>query len=98
LLAHQPEKAIAVLQRQLDLGNVSRSLYKLLAQAKGDMGYKSESHRWLAEYYYVAGRLRAAADQLRLAAEFAHRDEYQLAKITARLRDVELSLQQMEDR
>jgi len=97
LQAHLPNEAIAVLQRQLELGNPSQRLYKLLAQARGDLGDKSQSHSWLAEYYYASGRLAQAADQLRLAAQFANRDEYLLAKITARLREVETTLALMEE-
>lgn len=98
LLAHLPQEAIKVLHRQLELGNPSRVLYQHLAQAEGDLGHKSQSHSWLAEYYYTSGRLALAADQLRIAAGFADRDEFQLAKITARLREVEITLAQMEIR
>lgn len=97
LQAHLPKKAITILNRQLDLGHQSRALFQLLARAEGDLGNKSQSHSWLAEYYYFAGRLAQASDQLRLAAEFANRDEYLLAKITARLREVELTLALMEE-
>ena len=96
LQANQPAKAVALLQTQLELGAPSRQLYKLLSQAKASMGEKSQSHSWLAEYYYTSGRLEQAADQLRLAADFAKNDEYQLAKISSRLREVEITLAQME--
>lgn len=97
LHAHQPQKASKLLLRQLALGAPSRQLYKLLAQAKGELGEKSQSHSWLAEYYYTSGRLEQAADQLRIAAGFANGDSYQLAKITSRLKQVEMSLSQMEE-
>ena len=97
LKAHQPEQAIKMLHRQLELGHPSQVLYQQLAQAEGDLGHKSQSHSWLAEYYYSAGRVIQATDQLRLAAGFAERDEYLLAKITARLREVELTLALMEE-
>lgn len=96
LQANLPAKAVALLQTQLELGAPSRQLYKLLSQAKADMGEKSQSHSWLAEYYYSSGRLEQAADQLRLAAGFAKKDDYQLAKISSRLREVEMTLAQME--
>lgn len=96
LKANLPEKAVALLQTQLTLGTSSRQLYKLLSQAKSAMGEKSQSHSWLAEYYYSSGRLEQAADQLRIAADFSKRDEYQLAKISARLREVEMTLAQMK--
>jgi predicted Zn-dependent protease len=97
LRANLPRKASRLLLRQLELGQKSRGLYKLLAQAKRDMGEKSESHVWLAEYYYNTGRIERAADQLRIAAEFAGGDEYQLAKISSRLREVEITIDKLEN-
>ena len=67
-------------------------LYKLLSQAKAALGEKSQSHSWLAEYYYSSGRIEQAADQLRIAADFSKRDDYQLAKISSRLREFEMIL------
>ena len=96
LQVNLPEQATKLLLRQLELGAPSRQLYKLLAQAKGDLGEKSQAHSWLAEYYYSSGQLAQAADQLRLAARFAKHDEFQLAKINSKLRKVEVSLAQME--
>jgi len=96
LRANLPGQAAHLLLKQLELGYKSRGLYKLLAQAKQDMGEKSESHMWLAEYYYNSGRLERAADQLRIAADLARGDEFQLAKISARLRDVEVTLDKLE--
>lgn len=97
LQSNLPEQAAKLLQRQLDLGAPSRQVYKLLAQAKDDLDQKSQAHSWLAEYYYSSGQLEQATDQLRLAAGFAKNDEFQLAKISARLRNVEISLAQMEE-
>lgn len=96
LKANLPGKAAGLLQTQLELGTSSRALYKLLSQAKAAMGEKSQSHSWLAEYYYSSGRLERAADQLRIAADFSKRDDFQLAKISSRLREVEMILAQME--
>lgn len=97
LKANLPEQAIKILHRQLELGNPSQVLYQQLAQAESALGHKSQSHSWLAEYYFSAGRITQATDQLRLAAKFAERDEYLLAKITARLREIELTLALMEE-
>lgn len=92
----RPHDADRLLQMQLELGENSRQVYQLLAQAKGQMGQRSQSHSYLAEYYYRSGQLKAAADQLKLAAEAAGQDEYQRAKIASRLRQVEESLARME--
>ncbi|MDT8311337.1 MAG: M48 family metalloprotease [Methylophaga sp.] len=92
----EPRKAANILQRQLDVGESSRDLYRLFGKAHEQMGNKSESHMWLAEAYYHSGQLAAAADQLRIAADFARGDEYQRAKISSRLREVETQLAIME--
>lgn len=97
LRANLPKQAEKLLLKQLDLGSPSSRLYQFLAQAKRDLGEKSQSHGWLAEYYYTLGRLELAADQLRIAADFALNDEFQLAKISARLRNIELRLAQAEE-
>ncbi len=97
LRAGQPREAANVLQRQLDVGENSRELYRLLAKAHEQMGNKSESHMWLAEAYYQSGQLAAAADQLRIAADYARGDEYQRAKISSRLREIETQLATMEN-
>jgi predicted Zn-dependent protease len=92
----RPAEADRLLQTQLELGENSQQVYKLLAQTKGQMGQQSESHRYLAEYYYQSGQLKAAADQLKLAADAAGRDEYQRARIASRLREVEDALARLE--
>ena len=45
----RPAEAAKLLQTQIELGEGGRQIYRLMAQAKGDMGQKSESHAWLAE-------------------------------------------------
>ena len=89
-------KADRLLQTQLELGENSGHIYRLLAQTKERMGQESQSHSYMAEYYYQSGQLKAAADQLRLASETAGRDEYQHAKVASRLREVEEALAQLE--
>lgn len=96
LQAHLPKQGARLLLRQLELGYRSPQIYKLLAQAQGDMGKTSEAHSWFAEYYYSAGRMEQAADQLKLAVKAARGDQYQLAKLNARLQDVEAAIAQLE--
>jgi len=93
----RPQQADKLLQTQLELGENSGQVYKLLAQTKEQMGQKSQSHRYLAEFYFQSGLLKAAADQLQLAANAAGHDEYQRASIASRLREVEEALAQMEE-
>lgn len=97
LRSNQARKAIPILQRQLDVGESSAVLYRLLAQAYGDMGQKSKSHVWLAEHYHSSGQLMQAADQLRIAADYARGDEFELAKISSRLRQIETDIAMMEE-
>lgn len=92
----RPQQADKLLQTQLELGENSAQIYKLLAQTKERMGQQSQSHSYLAEFYFQSGLLKAAADQLKLAAEAAGRDEYQRASIASRLREIESVLAQME--
>jgi len=89
LKAHLPQKANKLLNRQVELGLRSPQLYKLLSQATAKMGERSQSHQWMAEYYYVSGHLTLAADQLHSAMKAAGHNEYQLAKIGARLNQIE---------
>jgi len=89
LKAHLPKEAERLLNRQIDFGMRSPELYKLLSQANADMGQRSQSHQWMAEYYYVSGHLSLAADQLYSAMKAAGNNEYQLAKISARLNQIE---------
>jgi predicted Zn-dependent protease len=96
LQARLPKQGATLLLRQLELGHRSSQIYKLLAQAQGDMGKTSDAHSWLAEYYYSAGRMEQAADQLKLAVKAAGGNQYQLAKFNARLQDVEATLAQLE--
>jgi predicted Zn-dependent protease len=96
LQARLPKQGATLLLRQLELGHRSPQIYKLLAQAQGDMGKTSDAHSWLAEYYYSAGRMEQAADQLKLAVKAAGGNQYQLAKFNARLQDVEATMAQLE--
>jgi predicted Zn-dependent protease len=41
--------------------------YELLAQVFGDLNQPAESHRYLAEYYFLSGQTREAILQIRLA-------------------------------
>ena len=96
LKAHLPKEADKLLNRQIELGLRSPQLYKLLSQATADMGERSQSHQWLAEYYYVSGHLTLAADQLHSAMKSAGHNEYQLAKISARLNQIETIIARIE--
>lgn len=97
LAAKKAERASELLLSQLSAGNNTQQVYKLLARARGDVGDTSQAHNWLAEYYFHAGRLKQAVDQLKLAAKFAEGDKFQSAKINSRLSYVEKALAELEE-
>ena len=92
-----PAQGRKLLLQQLEIGNRSSQIYKLLAQTSGDMGKISDAHGWLAEYYYSAGRIKQSVVQLKLAVSASKGSQYQLAKFSARLEDVEATLIQLEE-
>ena len=97
LQAHHPKRAARLLLTQLEVGKGSAQLYKLLAQAQGDLGQPSDAHGWLGEYYYSAGRFEQSEEQFKLAVKSAKGNQYQLAKLTSRLREVEAMKVLMEE-
>lgn len=98
LRSDRPREAVRLLNRQTDVGENSPEIYRLMAQARERMGQKGQSHAAMAEYYYQSGRLEMAADQLRIAADHTRGDEFELAKITSRLRQVEETINLMNER
>lgn len=60
-----------------------------LAQAAGDAGEVAEGHAYMAEYNLMIGRLDEALMQLTLALRSPDLDEYQEARFTARLEEIE---------
>ncbi|MFT7234653.1 MAG: putative Zn-dependent protease [Methylophagaceae bacterium] len=87
--AREPEQASTLLLTQLELGRDSAQSYKLLAQAHGDMGERSNAHGWLGEYYYSVGHFDRSEEQFKLAVKSAGNNQYLLAKLNSRLREVE---------
>jgi predicted Zn-dependent protease len=59
-------------------------LYRMLAQAAGEIGATYEAHKAMSEHYYWSGNLPAAVEQLRLAARFAGDNFYLQSSIEAR--------------
>lgn len=67
LKSNQPERAKRVLQSLSDNQKDQPFYYELLAQIFADLKQPGESHRYMAEYYYVGGETDAAIMQIRLA-------------------------------
>ncbi len=65
------------------------ALQKMLATAAGESGELFEAHRALAAYYYLNGNPGAALQQLHIAKRFAASNEYLLASVNARIKEIE---------
>jgi predicted Zn-dependent protease len=61
-------------------------VYALLAEALSKLGREAESHRYIAEYYYLAGQPRAAIMQLQLALKTGSSNQQVMSTIHERLR------------
>jgi len=64
-------------------------LQQLYARAAGEIGKLYESHRALAEYYYLMGNTDAALEQLNIAKNLAGTNQYLLAGAEARSKEIE---------
>ena len=64
-------------------------LQQLYARAAGEIGKLYESHRALAEYYYLMGNTDAALEQLNIAKNIAGSNQYLLAGAEARSKEIE---------
>jgi predicted Zn-dependent protease len=64
-------------------------LQQLYARAAGEIGKYYESHRAMAEYYYLMGNTDAALEQLNIAKNIAGTNQYLLAGAEARSKEIE---------
>jgi len=94
----QPKEATKLLTYYLDVRPDELELYKLLAQASGDAGNKTQGHQYLAEYYYLSGALKLSRQHLESALKDRTLDYYQSAKITARLKIIRQEQADLEGR
>ena len=67
LKARNPGKAQKIISHYNRTHAPNLLTYELLAQAYGDLGKKAESHRYVAEYYYLNGNTHAAIVQTKIA-------------------------------
>ncbi|HBA67598.1 MAG: peptidase M48 Ste24p [Gammaproteobacteria bacterium HGW-Gammaproteobacteria-10] len=85
LKAGESEQARQILQ-MLDANTKRQPVYfKLLAQIYSDLKQPSESHRYLAEYYYATGQTEAAITQIKLAQKSPGINYYLSAILNERL-------------
>lgn len=81
------QKAKDILQDLTRNHEPTSEVYRLLARAASEAGFPAESHRSMAEYYYVNGQINAAIDQLSIALRKTN-DFYQASRIEARLQQL----------
>jgi len=85
----QAAEARQVLRRATRRFPAESSFYKMLAQAEDAYGDPVESHRAMAEYHYLYGDLKAAVQQLQIAAKAADKDNFYLqSSIAARIKEI----------
>ncbi|WP_260291339.1 M48 family metalloprotease [Sedimenticola hydrogenitrophicus] len=94
----RPREVKPILERQLNGRPDDTLLYKLLAQASGDAGEKTQGHQYLAEYYYHTGALNSAVMQLEIALKDRTLDYYESARMAARLKEIRAEEQDLEAR
>lgn len=94
----KPEAVKPLLEKNL-LGRPDDALtYKLLAQASGDAGNKTQGHQYLAEYYYHTGALKEALMQLEIAFKDRNLSYYESAKMAARMKEIRQEKTDLEAR
>lgn len=92
----RPKEALKLLEEQLRNRSGSTHLYSLLARAAGNSGKKTLGHQYLAEYHYLLGSYKAATRQLRIALDDKSLSYYQQAKLTARLKEIEKEMRDLQ--
>jgi predicted Zn-dependent protease len=94
----KPEAVKPLLEKIL-MGRPDDALtYKLLAQASGDAGNKTQGHQYLSEYYYHIGALKEALMQLEIAFKDRNLSYYESAKMAARMKEIRQEKSDLESR
>jgi len=98
--AGRPAETVRLIDRYGQLYAIDSEMYRLRADAHQKLGRTLESRADLAEYYYRAGLLGEAIEQLRRASRESgeETDFYASARIEARLAEMETELQQRPGR
>ena len=84
-----PVKALQVLDRYSRVYGLDAALYRIEAEAYARSGDTARSRFSLAEHHYLNGQLDAAMHQLKLASQQREADYYLLARVDARLKELE---------
>ncbi|MGR8934262.1 MAG: beta-barrel assembly-enhancing protease [Gammaproteobacteria bacterium] len=86
LKAGKPEEAHRILQTLSEKNHALPLYFELLARCYGGLNQEAESHRYMAEYYYLNGQTRAAITQIKLAQKSKDVNFYLNAILDERLR------------
>ncbi len=98
LVANQPEKAKAVLNRLiLEQSSQQPTVYRLLARAASASGHLWEARQSMAEAYFYDGQTNAAVQQLALALKNTGLTHYNRSRIEARLTELKKILASLNE-
>lgn len=81
----KPDRAVQIIQPVIRTQPHRLSLQKLLARSASESNQPLIAHTALADYHYYRDELSLALDQLYAAREFSKEDDYQSARIEARI-------------
>ena len=98
LKSGNPGKAENILLQYTQNRAPTLEIYELLAQTYDALGKPAQSHRYIAEYYYQAGRTRSAITQLNIARKAAKNDFYLTAILDARRKLFEQEEKERDER
>lgn len=84
--AERFEKARELLSDYLNHHTPTPDIYALLSRAYGNLGQSGQSHRYLAESYYLAGQTEPAIKQVRIALNQTSGNHYLNAVLEDRLK------------
>ena len=98
LSSGQADEAYTLLTDIANRNPTNPQVHKLLAQAAGITGHSVQTHTAMAQYYFLNGYTNQAIEQLKLAEKSSKLTSYQMARIQARITNLEelLDLEKLE--
>ena len=98
LTSGQAPEAYTLLTDMANRNASDPQVHKLLAQAAGATGHTMQTHTAMAQYYFLNGYTNQAIEQLKLAEKSPRLSSYEIARIEARIGDLEelLEIEKLE--
>lgn len=93
----QVDSALELINRELQFHTNDIHLYQLQARAYAMQNKDMLKHRAQAEVYIRQGFYDAAAEQLQIALRHDNGDFYQLSSVEARLRQLQLLIEELKE-